>query len=143
MQERPDTHHSRRDTEPTGERKVLTLRLLTDREVPLPSAVSASIGDMPNAVHQWLDGEVSERAAVRADVNNVDFWNRINTETSRRSRMATPALMSERIMAVLPPKKPSRLQTLFKSFHVTPLTAAAAAAGLLAAGAYVGKMFLR
>ncbi len=142
MQE-PDTHNSRREAEITGDRKVLTLRTLTDREVPLRSAVSGSIGDMPSAVHQWLDGEVSERKARRADPDNVAFWNRVTAETSRRSRKHTPAFMTERIMAVLPAKRPSRMQFLFKTFRVTPATVVATAAGLLAAGAYVGKMFLR
>ena len=143
MQERPDTHNSRRDVEINGERRVLTLRpLITDREVPLPSAVSASIGDMPSALHQWLDGEVSERAARRADDNNVEFWNRISAETSRRSHMQTPAMLADRIMAVLPDKKPKVTQALYKTFHLSPMTIAAAAVGLIAAGVYIGKWFL-
>ena len=139
----PDTHNSGRDAEQTGDRKVLPIRLLTDREVPLRGAVSATVDDMPTAVHQWLDGEISERKARRADHDNVEFWNRVGVETGRRSRLHTPAFMTERIMAVLPAKRPSRFKLMITTFRITPVTAVVSAAGLLAAGAYAGKLFFR
>lgn len=144
MLERPDAHDGRRDADQDAKpRKVLTIRPLTDREVPIQSVASASIGDMPVAVHQWLDGDVSERSARRADNENVEFWSRIATETSRRSRMTTPAQFSQRVMAVLPEKTPSRAHSLMRQFRITPVTAIATAISLLAAGAFAGKIFLR
>ncbi|MEO7999472.1 MAG: hypothetical protein ABI852_18620 [Gemmatimonadaceae bacterium] len=115
---------------------------MIDREVPLPNATSESLGDMPMVVQQWLDGKVSERQARRADDEAVEFWNRIQTETSRRSRMETPALMSERIMAVLPKKQPSRAEVLFRPFGMRPLTAIVCGGALMTAGVAFGEWLL-
>ena len=115
MREHRDVHQNRADAELNQDsRKIVILRPLIDREVPLPNAASQSIGDMPVVVQQWLDGDIAERIARRSDDSSVEFWNKISAETSRRRRMETPALMSERVMAVLPKKqsKPIRRSPL-------------------------------
>lgn len=143
MLERHDAPIARADAELNREpRKVLTLRPMIDREVPLPNATSEAIGDMPMVVQQWLDGDIAERHARRADDNSVEFWNRIQTETRRRSRMETPAMMSERIMAVLPKKAPSKAEILFRPFGMSPITAMMCGAALLIAGVVVGEWLL-
>ena len=148
MLERHDAHTPRADAELNrDQRKILTLRLLTDREVPLPTAPAAStgdipLGDMPVVVQQWLDGDIAERIARRADDSSVELWNHIAAETSRRRRTATPALMSERVMAVLPKKAPSRAEVLFRPFGLRPVTAIMCAIALLTAGVMAGEWLL-
>src|SRR4051812_6150968 len=78
----------------------LANRPMADREVPLPGTP----GESAMALHQWLDGEAAEADARRADVRQVEFWNRISTETDRRRRMTTPAHVADQIMAALPDK---------------------------------------
>lgn len=140
MLERHDAPEGRNADLNSEYRKVLTLRPMTDREVPLTGAASMSISDVPSEVHQWLDGDISERAARRVDSRNVDLWSRIDAETSRRRRLETPAHLSQRVMAVLPSKAPSRFELLFRPFRVTPVTAAAVGAGLLAVGAFAARV---
>lgn len=148
MLERHDAQSDRADAELNRDQpRIHTLRLLTDREVPLPSAPSASVGDtplgeMPVIVQQWLDGDIAERIARRADDSSVELWNRIAAETIRRHRVETPALMSDRIMAVLPQKAPSRAEALRRPFGVRPVTAIVCALGLLAAGVAAGEWLL-
>ena len=141
MLDRHEAHIARADAELNREpRKVLTLRPMIDREVPLPNGPADGVADMPIVVQQWLDGDIAERHARRADDEAVEFWNRIQTETSRRGRMETPALMSERIMAVLPKKTPSRAEVLFRPFGMSPITALLCGATLLLAGAGFRRM---
>lgn len=73
-------------------------RPMADREVPLPGTMGASM----TATHQWLDGQLSEHDARRANAKQVDLWNRIDEEIVRRRRMTTPAGMVEQIMSALP-----------------------------------------
>lgn len=148
MLERHDAQSDRAAAELNRDQpRIHTLRLLTDREVPLSSAPSASagdtpLGDMPVLVQQWLDGDIAERIARRADDSSVELWNRIAAETSRRHRVETPALMSDRIMAVLPKKAPSRAEALFRPFGLRPVTAIVCALALLAGGVAAGEWLL-
>ncbi|MGV3708404.1 MAG: hypothetical protein ACO1Q7_06145 [Gemmatimonas sp.] len=140
-------HHEARSTRADAEqnrdqRKVLTLRPMIDREVPVRTAAAESIGDMPVVVQQWLDGDVAERTARRTDDSSVDIWNKISVETARRRRMETPALMSERVMAVLPKKKAAPTDLLFQRFKITPAVAIIAAMSMVAAGVLVGEYLL-
>jgi hypothetical protein len=121
---------------------------LADREVPLPGA---ELGSTPAAVHAWLDGEATESEARLADAKQVALWNRIETETSARRRMVTPAHVQASIMNALPAATP----TLAKSVSavaapaaaatgmiaLSPMTAVLAAAGLVAAGFLLARMF--
>ena len=79
-------------------------RPLADREVPLPGSMTAADGAAV-AINQWLDGEVTEADARRADSKQVELWNRIASETERRKRMVTPAYVAANIMAALPEKR--------------------------------------
>jgi hypothetical protein len=76
-------------------------RPLMDREVPLPG-MAASNDPAVLAIHQWLDGDLSEADARRADAKQVALWSRISTETDQRRRMATPTHVAANIMAALP-----------------------------------------
>lgn len=148
MFERHDAQSDRAAAELNRDQpRIHTLRLLTDREVPLSSAPTASVGDtplgdMPVVVQQWLDGDIAERIARRADDNSVELWNRIAAETSRRSRVETPALMADRIMAVLPKKAPSPAAALLRPFGVRPVTAIVCALALIAGGVAAGEWLL-
>jgi len=79
-------------------------RPLADREVPLHGMLPAEDGPAL-ALNQWLDGDVTEADARRADSKQVELWNRIATETDRRKRMVTPAYVAANIMAALPEKR--------------------------------------
>lgn len=143
MPEPRDARQSRIDAElNSDQRKVVSLRPLIDREVPLPKASSQPIGDMPVVVQQWLDGDVAERIARRSDDSSVELWNKISAETSRRRRMETPALMSERVMAVLPKKKSAPTDLLFQRFKLSPVVAIVAAAAFVVAGVALGEYLL-
>ena len=143
MLEPRDAQPNRADAELNkDQRKVLTLRPMIDREVPLSTSASQSIGDMPVVVQQWLDGDIAERIARRADDSSVEFWNKISAETGRRRRMETPALMSERVMAVLPKKKTKAEELLYRRFKMSPIVALFSAISLVAAGVIAGEFLL-
>ncbi len=142
MLENHDVRPNRADAESGQDRKVLTLRPIIDREVPLPNAAAESVADMPVVVQQWLDGDVAERIARRADDNSVEFWNKISAETTRRRRMETPALLSERVMAVLPKKQSKTADLVFHRFKMSRAAATVAAVALMGAGVALGEFLL-
>ena len=122
---------------------------LADREVPLPGA---ELGSTPAAVHAWLDGEASEADARLADAKQVALWNRITDETTTRRRMTTPAHLQASIMNALPSATPSLATSAATvvaapvaaatgMIALSPVTAALAAAGLLAAGFLLARLF--
>jgi hypothetical protein len=120
---------------------------LADREVPLPGA---ELAGTPLAVHAWLDGEASEADARLADAKQVALWNRISEETSARRRMTTPAHVATNIISALPTATPSLASTVSAvaapvaaatgMIALSPVTAALAAAGLVAAGFLLARL---
>ncbi len=134
----------------TGDRPQAD-RSLADREVPVPGSLAAQ-GGSPAAINQWLDGDVTEADARRADSKQVDMWKLVATETERRKRMVTPAYVAANIMAALPEKT---LATQASASLATATTTAVASenerglsmnaavaigAGLFALGLLVGKL---
>jgi hypothetical protein len=114
---------------PTSESRV-------DREVSLGGE-----GHPALVVQQWLDGEVSESAARRANGREVELWSRITEETERRRRMTTPAPVLDRIMAAIPESRPAAPQSWWqRPAGVSNALALAGGAALLAAGAVVGAL---
>ena len=106
---------------------------LTDRAVPI------GVSRTPASVQAWLDGETAESAVEGTDARHVEFWARMNAETSRRRQVRTPVEVQQRIMAALPMAAPAAATPWYrKEITLNPATAAAAAAGLLAVGAAVG-----
>jgi hypothetical protein len=79
-------------------------RPLADREVPLPGTAAADAS--ASLVHQWLDGEVSEADARKADAKSVDFWKRLDVDADRMRRMKTPAHVASHVMAAIPAREP-------------------------------------
>jgi hypothetical protein len=71
---------------------------MADQEVAPSSRIS-------DAVHAWLDGEPVSETALSAAPREVAFWKKIETETSSRRRMATPAHVPAQILAKLPEKR--------------------------------------
>ena len=134
-------------------------RPLMDREVPLPG-MEASNDPAMLAIHQWLDGDLSESDARRADAKQVAMWSRISTETDQRRRMTTPTHVAANIMAALPAMDvtkraaASAVQATATATSTATFNQAAQAAGmsmpavlvigavLFAIGIAVGKMFL-
>jgi len=121
---------------------------LADREVPLPGA---ELGATPVAVHAWLDGEASEADARLADAKQVALWNRITEETSARRRMTTPTHVHANIMNALPAATPSLATSVSAAtapvavatgmIALSPVTAVLAAAGLIAVGFLLARLF--
>jgi len=64
----------------------------------------APTGRISDAVHAWLDGEPVSEAALSAAPREVAFWKKVETETSARRRMMTPASVPAQILAKLPEK---------------------------------------
>jgi hypothetical protein len=119
-------------------------RPMADREVPLPGTPGGSA----LALHQWLDGDLSEGEARRADARQVEFWSRMTTETDRRRRMTTPSHVTAQIMAALPDREVSLradapLATPARANGVATSTAMVIGAGFFTLGVAVGRMFTR
>ena len=72
---------------------------MLDKEVP---AGAAHVSD---AVHAWLDGEPVSEAELNASPREVAFWKKVETETSTRRRMVTPAYVQAQVLAKLPEKR--------------------------------------
>ena len=106
-------------------------RPLSDREVPLENSPSSDL------INLWLDGDAPEPTHLRGDAaRQVDLWRRIGEETATRRHMATPVHVQAQIMAALPSTAPMAAEPWYKRpITVTPATAIAAAAGLVALGA--------
>jgi hypothetical protein len=152
--DRNDLGHNTPHRDTAGDRPA-TDRPLADREVPLPG-MAASEDPSVIAIHQWLDGELTEADARRADAKQVAMWNRIAVETDQRRRMATPAHVAANIMAALPAKEATKhvVVEAAKATSTATFTEAAPAAGMsmttvfivgtamLALGVVVGKVLL-
>lgn len=106
---------------------------LTDREVPLPLPQQVE-RPYPAAIHAWLDGELPEAAVRTGDTaRDVEFWRRLSGEVDRRRLTLAPANLEARIMAALPQTAPQVITPWFRrEFVVTPASAIAAVAGLVA-----------
>ena len=119
-------------------------RPAADREVPLDAHTRA---DTKDTINQWLDGEVSEAVARRADERQVEFWSAVNAQADQRRRMTTPAYMTDAIMAALPDKKVERATMTTAHgdarLSLTPVSAAVAAAGFTALGVLIGRVIGR
>ena len=109
---------------------------LTDREVPLDNSARLS-----SAMHAWLDGDIAESSLLVSDATEKqrELWKRIGTETEKRRQMVTPVYVQQRIMAALPHAAPARALPWYRrTMSMNPVAVAAAAAGLIAAGAALG-----
>lgn len=104
---------------------------LYDREVPLT-------GTSRSMLHEWLDGEVDVmRASESEGASKVELWTRINAESEMLRRRVTPIHVQQRIMASLPATPNTASSWWKQQVTITPVSALAIAAGLLAAGALV------
>ena len=122
-------------------------RPMADREVPLPG-LSATDDPSMVAIHQWLDGDVAETEARRADDKQVEMWKRINDETEQRRRMVTPAYVAANIMNALPEKHTAPRTTQAESqvlreetqHGISLAKAMAIGAAMLVVGFALGRM---
>lgn len=148
--DRNDFGHDMPHRDAAGDRPIAD-RPLADREVPLPGLAAA---DDPStlAIHQWLDGDMSEADARRADARQVALWNRIAVETDQRRRMVTPAYVAANIMNALPEKQVAtnvatatntamNSATVAQNNGVSYGMMAVVGAAMMAVGFAIGKMF--
>jgi len=115
-------------------------RPLADREVPLDRH-----GGLSAAVHAWLDGELPEAAVRKGETaKDVEFWHMIAQETAQMRRLRTPAHVEALIMDALPQTAPQAITPWHRrELVLTPPTALALAAALVAATAVVTALVLR
>ncbi len=112
-------------------RKDKAVGQLFDREVPLT-------GTGRSMLHEWLDGEVDVmRASESEGVSKVELWTRINAESEMLRRRVTPVHVQSRIMASLPAAPGTATSWWKQTLTMSPVSALAIAAGLLAVGALV------
>jgi len=110
-------------------RQAESSRPLADREVPLMQPPERRLSA---AVQAWLDGELPEAAARKSDSKDVDFWKRLDEETSRRRHMRTPAHVQARIVASIPEGVPTVIRPWYRrEFVLTPSKAIRVAAALV------------
>lgn len=150
--DRNDLGHEKPHRDVAGDRPFAD-RPLADREVPLPG-LAASEDPSVVAIHQWLDGELSEADARRADAKSVAMWSRVAVETDQRRRMVTPAHVAANIMAALPAKEATRQVVVEAAKAASTATVREVATGItmntvmlvgaamLALGIVVGKVLL-
>lgn len=116
------------------QRKEKATEQLYDREVPL-------VGTTRSMLHEWLDGEVDVmRASESEGASKVELWTRINAESEMLRRRVTPVHVQQRIMASLPATPGTASSWWKQQVTISPVSALAIAAALLAAGALVITM---
>ena len=110
---------------------------VSDREVPLPGNAT------PDVINRWLDGELPEPTGLRGDAaRTVEFWRRLGEETDTRRRMVTPAHLSSKIMAALPPLatvQPDMTPWFRRDVRLSASVAVAAGAALFTLGLIVAR----
>ena len=116
-------------------------RPLTDREVPLPG-MEPSQDPAMLAIHQWLDGELPEADARRADAKQVALWSRVATETDQRRRMTTPAHVAANIMAALPATQTATRTTTQAATQTATAATVSTNAAVSATGSSMTTTFL-
>jgi hypothetical protein len=108
---------------------------MADREVPLLQPAERRLSD---AVQAWLDGDLPESAARKADSKDVDFWKQLDEETSRRRHMQTPAQVQARIIASIPEGLPTVIRPWYqRELVITPAIAIRAGATVLVVAALI------
>jgi len=112
---------------------------MADREVPLQHEAFAP------ALHQWLDGEISESAARESvAARDIEFWQRIGRQTAVRAQVRAPEGSLDRIMRALPDTTPVEVANWWRRpMPISPATFALLTIGLLALGLVVGAAALR
>jgi len=116
-------------------------RPLADREVPLGPPRSS----LAEAVHAWLDGDVTESQARRGESGrDVDFWKRLDEDLAARRRLRTPAHLQAQIMNALPMHAPTLITPWWRrEFVVTPTSALVVGTTLVVMAAAATALVLR
>lgn len=133
----------RRDGDSGKKDKTTKQRSDRDREVhsvverEMPFEQSERV--LAASVHAWLDGELPEAAVRKGDTaRDVEFWRNLNGQMDRARHMRTPEHVEANIMAALPHHAPQVISAWYeREFVITPFTAVAVAAGLVAATAAI------
>jgi hypothetical protein len=95
-------------------------------------------------VHAWLDGRLPAHAARKGDAaQDVEFWNRIESDIAKRRQVRTPVHVQRAVMAALPGAahlavRPWHLRTVTVARGVLALGGAALLALGLALGIALG-----
>ena len=116
-------------------RQADTERPLPDREVPLLQPAERRLSD---AVHAWLDGELPESAVRKTDSKDVEFWKRLDDETSQRRHMRTPTHVQARIVASIPEGVPMAIRPWYqRELLIKPASAIRAGSAIIVLAALI------
>jgi hypothetical protein len=122
-------------------RQANDARPVSDREVPL---LQPDERRLSAAVHAWLDGDLSEAAARKAEGGkDVDFWKRLEDESARRRHMRTPTTVQARIIASIPEGVPTIVRPWYRrELVLTPRVVIVTATALVVAASAITAAFV-
>jgi hypothetical protein len=117
------------------------VRSVVEREVPLGQHEDRVLAA---TVHAWLDGELPEAAVRKGETaRDVEFWRDVSNQMERRRHLRTPEHVEAQIMAALPHHAPQLITPWWqREFVITPYTAVAVAAALVAITAAATVAFI-
>jgi hypothetical protein len=94
------------------------------------------------AVQAWLDGEEQrEHLTQPGEPENVELWDRINSEAEQLRRRTTPIHVQQKILSSLPEEPTPSPEAAQKAVALSTSAAILAGAGLLVVGAVLGAVF--
>lgn len=95
------------------------------------------------AVQAWLDGEETrDHLTQPGERENVELWDKLNSEAEQLRRRATPIQLQQRILSSLPAEPgASTAPSTDKSVSLSTSAAVLGGAALLVAGAVLGAIF--
>ncbi|HEY8163980.1 MAG TPA: hypothetical protein VIF83_00360 [Gemmatimonadaceae bacterium] len=95
------------------------------------------------AVQAWLDGEETrDHLTQPGERENVELWDKLNSEAEQLRRRTTPIHLQQRILSSLPGEAGAVTpEATHKSVSLSTSVAVLAGAGLLVAGAVLGALF--
>ena len=94
------------------------------------------------AVQAWLDGEETrDHLTQPGEPENVELWDRLNSEAEQLRRRTTPIHVQQKILSSLPDEPAASSDTGSKALSLSTSAAILAGAGLLVVGAVLGAIF--
>lgn len=93
------------------------------------------------AVQAWLDGEEQrEHLTQPGEPENVELWDRINSEAEQLRRRTTPMHVQQKILSSLSEESTATPTTPVRPVSLSTGAAILAGAGLLVVGAVLGAL---
>jgi hypothetical protein len=94
------------------------------------------------AVQAWLDGEETrDHLTQPGEPENVELWDRINSEAEQLRKRTTPIHVQQKILSSLAEEPEASSAAARKAVSLSTSAAILAGAGLLVVGAVLGAVF--